>query len=161
MKREREFLDASPIFWNGNIISVFKIVAYYGFDNMQDISMFSTISKYFYDWMNDNVIARGILTITIHERVNVFKTMNNYPLPRVSLLNKCIVLHTHKCTISHKRNLICVTLVCIFNNNIILAASYGKNISKTYRNDESLRYMKPSIGFKTNNGDLIIYVSKA
>ena len=105
MKRERVFLDASPIFWNGNIISVFKIVAYYGFDNMQDISMFSTISKYFYDWMNDNVIARGILILDIHEIVvSHYKTVLNSPFPKLSSFKNSKTKHSpvHKC---NKKNL--------------------------------------------------------
>ena len=75
--------------WNGNIISVFKIVAYHGFDNMKDISMFSTISKYFYDWMNENVILRctyfhflKLLKIAPGPEYHSFV----YSFPRLSLL---------------------------------------------------------------------------
>lgn len=75
--------------WNGNIISVFKIVAYHGFDNMKDISMFSTISKYFYDWMNENVIIR----CTYFNFLKILKTVPApeyhsfvYAFPRLSLL---------------------------------------------------------------------------
>ena len=81
MKRNREFLDE-----NVNIISVMKVVAHYGFDNMQDLSVFSRISKYFYNWMNQNVIARGILILAVYERETYFKTILNYPFPRLSLL---------------------------------------------------------------------------
>lgn len=88
MKRKIESL-AENLIWNGNIISVFKIVAYHGFDNMQDISMFSTISKYFYDWMNENVIIR----CTYFKFVKILKTVPApeyhyfvYAFPRLSLL---------------------------------------------------------------------------
>lgn len=157
MKREREFLDASPIFWNGNIISVFKIVAYYGFDNMQDISMFSTISKYFYDWMNENVIARGILILDIHEIVvSHYKTVLNYPFPKLSLLKnyKMIDLVVHKC---NTRNFKSCLLTCIVNGNIILQSSYGKNIFKTFKNNKNLMCSH----IKVKNNQIIIYVSKA
>lgn len=69
-------------------LEICKIILFYGFDRMMDISMFASISKELYRWANEHVIQR-VTTIVFVKQVS-FKPFQliecKRPFPRESLL---------------------------------------------------------------------------
>lgn len=62
MKRKEVSIENAPCVWHeAHVMQVFKVVAFYGFDKMQDISMFCSLTREFYDWANRNVIVRALV----------------------------------------------------------------------------------------------------
>lgn len=88
-------------------MDVAKLVAFYGFDNTLDIGMFSTISKTFYDWVNNNVIIKCFSATQIRflsRKLNTNELVSfKFLFPREALL-KC--KNKIRLTLVHIRNYI-------------------------------------------------------
>lgn len=119
------------------VIRVFKIVAFYGFDTMDELSLFSTISKSFYDWMNQHVLLRGVF---IDSDVNDY-ICNNFAFPRPSLLKtkKKIFLYRVEYSMEFKDNFK-MSFFGIAKDRLIYHVYYDSGVFKY----DTLSYFKPS-----------------
>lgn len=154
MKRSREseeFVDWNEVY----VLQVFKIVAYYGFDNMDDIAMFCSIKKSFYDWAEKYLFER-CLTITtgVQERYadyTIFQIGRFFP--RKSLLickNQIILKYLTFINPIRKQCLHHASFTVIVNGEPVYNCYYGIDgfMYNTFKFND---YVIPSAEFDFNN----------
>lgn len=161
MKRKIVSEEYSSHFLNKEyILNVFKIVAFYGFDNMKDICIFSMISKSFYDWTNQNVILRGLFLDFYKFKTEVIDCVfYDFAFPRLSLLklHDRILLYCIEFDYelnSHAINEL--SLTGISKNRLILRVRFGKESRHLYETVTEDSYMNPILEFKENRIELYV-----
>lgn len=152
MKRSRES-EFPTIHWNEDyVISVFKMVAYYGFDNMDDIAMFCSIKKSFYDWAEKYVFERCLTIATIIQKEyadhNVFQVKRFFPRKSLLICKNQISLKCLSFIIPiRKQCLYYASFTVIVNGQPVYYCSYGiDGISYKTFND----YVVPSMKLDLN-----------
>jgi hypothetical protein len=156
MKRSIESEEFSTIHWNEDyVISVFKIVAYYGFDTMDDIAMFCSIKKSFYDWAERYVFERCLtITTAIQERYadyNVFQVRRFFPRKSLLICKNRILLKTLR-FINHirKQCLYHASFTVIVNGEPVYNFYYGID-GLNYKTFTFNDYVVPGAKFDMNN----------
>lgn len=156
MKRSRESGEFPTTHWNEDfVINVFKVVAYYGFDDMDDIAMFCSIKKSFYDWAERYLFER-CLTITtivteIYADYNIFQIKRFFPRKSLLICKNRIILK-------------CISFIepirygCLYHASFTVIVN-GEPVYYCYYGKAELRgktltfndYVLPSLNFVSNN----------
>lgn len=156
MKRSRESGEFPTTHWNEDfVINVFKVVAYYGFDDMDDIAMFCSIKKSFYDWAERYLFERCLTIATvIQERYadyNVFQIKRFFPRKSLLICKNQIILKSLSFIepLEYER-LYHASFTVIVNGEPVYYSYYGIN-GLRYKTFTFNDYVIPGTKFVSNN----------
>lgn len=156
MKR-KEVPESIELTFTASQWQVFKLIAFYGFDNMTDISMFCSITKSFYAWANTNVIIRCVAFCFVKQYKSKPTQLVyvNQPYPSRALLLLHPKIHVMGFSFIeplYDEQIEEVLFNVIYNNYPLIAVRFGRESPEyTFEGFELQSFIEPSIVKRRSN----------